>query len=91
MFYDFLNLFKEINFNVKGSSNQSICKVYIDEIWHIEGDASLLSIRNFIKDFKGEVIKYDENQILENKELFFEICLNESLFESNKIIQVNEF
>ncbi len=43
----------------------------------------------FLKDFKGEVIKYDENQILENKELFFEICLNESLFESNKIIQVN--
>ena len=44
----------------------------------------------FLKDFKGEVIKYDENQILENKELFFEICLNESLFESNKI-RANEY
>ncbi len=43
----------------------------------------------FIKDFKGEVIKYDENQILDNKESFFETCLNESLFESEKIISVS--
>tara|TARA_B100000965_G_scaffold385085_1_gene385981 strand:+ start:1430 stop:2425 length:996 start_codon:yes stop_codon:yes gene_type:complete len=54
-----------------------------------EGQKEEAVYNYFLKNFKGEVIKYDENQILENKELFFEICLNESLFESNKIIQVN--
>ena len=45
--------------------------------------------RIFLKDFQGELIKYDENQILENKELFFEACLNESLFEKKKLIIVS--
>ena len=69
LFYDFLNLFKEINFNVKGSNNQSICKVYIDEIWHIEGDVSLLSLRSFIKDFKGiesELLKDSNDSNVKN-------------------------
>ena len=43
----------------------------------------------FFKDFRGEVIKYDETEILENKENFYEICLNESLFEKEKIIQIS--
>ena len=43
----------------------------------------------FLKDFNGEIIRYDENQILENKNLFLETCFNESLFESNKIILVS--
>ena len=42
----------------------------------------------FLKGFKGEIIKYDEKQILENRESFYEVCLNESLFESKKIIIV---
>ena len=69
LFYDFLNLFKEINFNVKGSNNQSISKVYIDEIWHIESDTNLLSLRNFIKDFKGiesELLKDSNGSNIEN-------------------------
>ena len=43
----------------------------------------------FLSNFQGETVKYDENQILENKEIFFEVCLNESLFENKKIILVN--
>ena len=43
----------------------------------------------FFKNFKGEIIRYDENQILENKNIFFETCLNESLFESEKIIIIS--
>ena len=39
----------------------------------------------FLRDFKGEIIKYDENQILDNKNNFFDICLNESLFDNEKI------
>ena len=43
----------------------------------------------FLKDFQGELIRYDENQILENKELFFEICLNESLFDKKKLMIIS--
>ncbi len=40
----------------------------------------------FLKSFKGEVVKYDENQIIENKNNFFDTCYNESLFENSKVI-----
>tara|TARA_B100000700_G_scaffold331712_1_gene467410 strand:+ start:6353 stop:7339 length:987 start_codon:yes stop_codon:yes gene_type:complete len=43
----------------------------------------------FLSNFKGEIIRYDENQILENKINFFETCLNESLFDDEKIIIVS--
>ena len=43
----------------------------------------------FLKDFNGETIRYDESEILNNKESFFENCLNESLFENNKIIIIS--
>ena len=43
----------------------------------------------FTNGFTGEIIKYDENQILDNEEVFFETCLNDSLFDSDKIIQVS--
>lgn len=43
----------------------------------------------FLKNFNGEIVKYDEDQILANKDIFFETCLNESLFESEKFILVN--
>ena len=42
----------------------------------------------FTNDFIGEIIKYEESQILENKDNFFELCLGESLFDEYKIIQV---
>jgi len=64
LFYDFLNLFREINLNVKGSNNGQICKVYIDENWYIEDNNDLLNIRNCIKDFKGiesELLKDSNN------------------------------
>ena len=43
----------------------------------------------FTNGFTGEIIKYDENQILDNQEVFFETCLNDSLFDNHKVIQVN--
>ncbi len=43
----------------------------------------------FTNGFTGEIIKYEENQILDNEEVFFETCLNDSLFDSDKIIQVS--
>jgi len=54
-----------------------------------EGQKEEIIYNFFVRDFKGEIIKYEEKQILENKEFFFEVCLNESLFEKEKIIQVS--
>ncbi len=41
------------------------------------------------KDLKGDVETYDEPQILNNNELFYEKILNHSLFEKEKIIIIN--
>jgi len=43
----------------------------------------------FLPEFEGEIIKYDENQVLDNKDEFFEICLNDSLFNNKKIILIS--
>ena len=41
------------------------------------------------KNFKGQTENYDETQIINNKELFYEKILNQSLFEKEKIIIIN--
>ena len=46
-------------------------------------------IQSLKKKFSGNVENYDETQIIENKELFYEKILNQSLFEKEKIIIVN--
>ena len=54
-----------------------------------EGHKEEVISNYFLKDFVGEVVRYDENQILENKDLFLETCYNESLFETSKVILVS--
>ena len=46
-------------------------------------------IKEIIKKSQGKVFNYDEKQILDNKEIFFEDTLSGSLFEDNKIIIIN--
>ncbi len=46
-------------------------------------------IQSLKKKFNGNVENYDETQIIENKELFYEKILNQSLFEKEKIVIVN--
>ena len=41
------------------------------------------------KNFKGNIENYDETQIINNKELFYEKIFNQSLFEKEKIIIIN--
>ena len=53
-----------------------------------EGQKDEAITEYFLKDFKGEVVKYDESQIIENKNNFFDTCYNESLFENSKVIIV---
>ena len=47
------------------------------------------SIKEILKKNKGKVFNYDEKQILEEKENFFENILSGSLFEEEKIIIIN--
>ncbi len=53
-----------------------------------EGQKEEIIKNLFLENFDGENIIFEEKQILENKEMFFETCFNESLFTSEKIIQV---
>ena len=46
-------------------------------------------IQSLKKKFNGNVENYDETQIIENKELFYEKILNQSLFEKEKIVIIN--
>ena len=46
-------------------------------------------IQSLKKKFNGNVENYDETQIIENKELFYEKILNQSLFEKEKMVIIN--
>ncbi len=54
-----------------------------------EGQKEEVINEYFLKEFKGETIKFEEKEILENKEIFFDACLNDSLFASEKIIHIS--
>tara|TARA_B100001939_G_C16937801_1_gene616929 strand:- start:1545 stop:2522 length:978 start_codon:yes stop_codon:yes gene_type:complete len=45
--------------------------------------------RNFIKNFKGNIDKYDENYFISNKETIISELLSKSLFEDKKIIIIS--
>ena len=78
-------IIKSFNLNDIKKSKSNCFLLYGENDGHKEEAIS----NYFLKDFKGEVVRYDENQILENKNLFLETCFNESLFESSKIILVS--
>ena len=78
-------IIKSFNLNDIKKSKSNCFLLYGENDGHKEEAIS----NYFLKDFKGEVVRYDENQILENKNLFLETCFNESLFESSKIILIS--
>ena len=43
----------------------------------------------YLKNFDGEVLKYDEQEILNNKDEFISNLLNKSLFEKNKLLIIS--
>ena len=45
--------------------------------------------KNFTKNFKGEINRYEENDVLKNNENIIEEILNESLFSSEKIFIIS--
>ena len=54
-----------------------------------EGHKEEVINKYILKGFDGEIIKNEESQILDNKNDFFETCLNESLFNSKKILLIS--
>ena len=73
------------SFNLKNIKNISnFFLLYGDN----EGFKDEVIEKHFLYNFRGENLKYDEKQILENKENFFETCINSSLFQTEKLIQV---
>ena len=78
-------IIKSFNLNDIKKSKSNFFLFYGENDGHKEEAVS----NYFLKDFNGEIIRYDENQILENSDLFFETCFNESLFETNKVILVS--
>ena len=67
------------------SSNSSIILIYGNN----EGLKEQIINDCFIKDFKGEILNYDEIDVLNNKEEFISNLLNRSLFEDNKAIIIS--
>ncbi len=63
------------------------CKLYL-LYGENEGHKDEVIKDTFLKDFKGELITYDENQVLDNYNDFYETCFNESLFENEKIVLI---
>ena len=54
-----------------------------------EGHKDEIINKYFLEGFDGEILKYDESQTLEKKAEFFEVCLNDSLFDNKKIILIS--
>ena len=54
-----------------------------------EGLKNELIHKYFMKDFKGSIIKYDENEFLSNQEIILGQMMNRSLFDNEKLIIVS--
>ena len=72
--YEINKIISNYNFYLLYGKNQGLKEDHIKEI---------------IKNNQGKVFNYDEKQIQEEKQIFFENILSGSLFENNKIIIIN--
>ncbi len=54
-----------------------------------EGIKEEIINNTYLKDFSGEIIKYDEQEIINNKDNFFSNLLTNSLFKGNKLIIIS--
>tara|TARA_Y100000816_G_scaffold284552_1_gene262878 strand:+ start:1503 stop:2480 length:978 start_codon:yes stop_codon:yes gene_type:complete len=65
-------------------------KFYLHLIYgNNEGIKEDIIKENYLKEFKGEVLKYDEQEILNNKDEFLSSLLTKSLFEAEKLIIIS--
>ena len=67
------------------SSKNSIFLIYGQN----EGLKNEITKKYFTNKFKGDILKYDEKEILDNKSDFFNGILSRSFFEDNKLYIVS--
>ena len=77
-------IIKSFEIDKKKFDNQDFFLIYGEN----EGQKKEI-IQIIKKKFKGDVENYDETQILNNNELFYEKIFNQSLFDKEKIIIIN--
>ena len=75
---------KTFEINKKKFDKQSFFLIYGENVGLKEE-----IIQNLKKNFNGNIEKYEEAQILANKELFYQEIFNQSLFEKEKIMIIN--
>ena len=77
-------IIKSFEIDKKKFDNQDLFLIYGEN----EGQKKEI-IQIIKKKFKGDVENYDESQILNNNELFYEKIFNQSLFDKEKTIIIN--
>ncbi len=78
-------IFKNFELNKLNFNNYSYYLLYGKN----EGFQNEIIEKYITKDFEGEIIKYDENEILSNEESIIEEVLNQSLFSDRKILIIS--
>ncbi len=79
-------IFKNFQLNKLNFDNYNLYLFYGKN----EGFQNEIIQEYFIKNFKGEIIKYDENEVLNNNQIIIEEILNKSLFCEKKILIVSK-
>ena len=79
-------IFKNFQLNKLNFDNYNLYLFYGKN----EGFQNEIIQEYFIKSFKGEIIKYDENEVLNNNQIIIEEILNKSLFCEKKILIVSK-
>ena len=79
-------IFKNFQLNKLNFDNYNLYLFYGKN----EGFQNEIIQEYYIKNFKGEIIKYDENEVLNNNQIIIEEILNKSLFCEKKILIVSK-
>jgi len=78
-------IIKNFEFQKIKSSNSSIILIYGNN----EGIKEKIINDCFLKDFKGNILNYEEMDVINNKDEFISDLLSKSLFEDNKAIIIS--
>ena len=78
-------IIKSFELNKKKIHNFSLCLLHGNN----QGIKEQIIKEYFLKDFKGDILKYDEIDLLNDKDEFISKLLNKSLFEDNRIIIIS--
>ena len=79
-------IIKSYELNKLNIENKKIFLIYGDNL----GQKDEIMRNNFIKTHNGEIIRLTENELLNNSDEIISELLNESLFNNNKLVVINQ-